>query len=268
MKTSHLFALPIALLALTSALVAGPRPGVFTLLDDGGVPDGKTNNTAAIARTIAACAEVGGGTILFPAGKYLTGAIMPEGNQTLDLDAGSELLHSGDPADSPIVASGWECTNVYTHASLIYADGKHHIAITGRGTLNGQGWNGWWRSNSRGRESPAGEDAAANQTAWRKVYARITAGEKLTAPAFVQAANFLRPSLIGLYHCKNVLVADITLFKSPLWMLHPVYCDLVVRNSRAAARTGSFRFLTGAQTAGVVLTTSDLTRAKTDVELG
>jgi hypothetical protein len=44
--------------------------------------------------------------------------------------------------------------------------------------------------------------------------------------------------------------------------------DLVVRNSRAAARTGSFRFLTGAQTAGVVLTTSDLTRAKTDVELG
>ena len=225
----------LSLLCLTffSALVAGPRPAVFNVLDYGAVPDGKTKNTAAIAKTIAACAEVGGGTILFPAGKYLTGAIMPESNQTLHFEAGSELLYSGDPADSPIVASRWECTNVYTHASLIYADGKHNIAITGRGTLNGQGWNWWWRSNSRGRKSPAGEDAAANQAAWRKVYERIEAGEKPAAADFAHAAKFLRPSLIGLYNCKNVLVADITLFKSPMWMLHPVYCDdVVVRGVR------------------------------------
>ena len=44
--------------------------------------------------------------------------------------------------------------------------------------------------------------------------------------------------------------------------------DLVIRNSRAAADTGSFPFLTGAKTAGLVLTASDLTRAQTDVEFG
>lgn len=235
MNKTRLFASPFLFLALgfASALFAATRPAVFNVLDYGAVPDGKTKNTAAIAKAIAACAEAGGGTIVFPAGKYLTGSVMPESNQTLHFEAGSELLYSGDPADSPIVASRWECTNVFTHASLIYADGKHNIAITGRGTLNGQGWNWWWRSNSRGRKSPPGEDAAANQVAWRALYQRIEAGEKLTAADFTQAAKFLRPSLVGLYHCKNVLVADVTLFKSPMWMLHPVYCDdVVVRGVR------------------------------------
>ncbi|MCX6951483.1 MAG: glycoside hydrolase family 28 protein, partial [Verrucomicrobia bacterium] len=233
MSPTRRLTLPLLFLMFASALLAASRPAVYNVLDYGAVPDGKTKNTAAIAAAIAACAEAGGGTILFPAGKYLTGSIMPESNQTLHFDAGSELLYSGDPADSPIVKSRWECTNVYTHASLIYADGKHNIAITGRGTINGQGCNWWWRSNSRGRKSPPGEDAAANQAAWRKLYTRIEAGENLTAADFTQAAKFLRPSLIGLYNCKNIVVEDVTLFKSPMWMLHPVYSDdIVVRGVR------------------------------------
>ncbi|MEY2878166.1 MAG: hypothetical protein RLZZ15_546 [Verrucomicrobiota bacterium] len=216
-----------------AAQPAAPRATVFNVADFGAVPDGKTKNTAAFARAIAAATAAGGGTVWVPAGKFLTGSVALESNITLHLDAGAELLYSGDPADSPIVESRWECTNVFTHAPLIYANGKHNIAITGRGTLNGQGWHWWWRSNSRGRKSPAGEDAAANQAAWRKLYDRIEAGEKLAPADFTQAAKFLRPSLVGLYHCKNVLVADVTLFKSPMWMLHPVYSDdIVVRGVR------------------------------------
>ena len=41
-----------------------------------------------------------------------------------------------------------------------------------------------------------------------------------------------------------------------------------MRHSRAAAGTGAFTFLTGAKTASLVLTASDLTRAKTAVEFG
>ncbi|MBI5769912.1 MAG: glycoside hydrolase family 28 protein [Verrucomicrobia bacterium] len=226
-----------ALLALCSASLfaqpAAPRASVYNVLDYGAVADGKTKNTAAFAKAVATAAVAGGGTVWVPAGKYLTGSIALESNLTLHLDAGAELLYSGDPADSPIVPSRWECTNVHTHAPLIYANGKHNIAITGRGTLNGQGWNWWWRSNSRGRKSPPGEDAAANQAAWRAIYQRIESGEKLTAADFTQAAKFLRPSLVGLYHCKNILVEGVTLFKSPMWLLHPVYCDdMVVRGVR------------------------------------
>lgn len=218
---------------IASAVGAESRPRIFNVTEFGAVGDGTTKNTAAFAQAVAACAAAGGGTVWVPAGKYLTGSVALESNITLHLDAGSELLYSGDPADSPIVPSRWECTNVFTYAPLIYANGKENIAITGRGTLNGQGWNWWWRSNSRGRKSPPGEDAAANQAAWRAIYTRIEAGEKLAAGDFAQAAKFLRPSLVGLYNCKNILVEGVTLFKSPMWMLHPVYSDdIVIRGVR------------------------------------
>ncbi len=218
----------LCLLALTAR---GATPQVFNAQDYGAVPDGRTMNTAAFARAVAACAAAGGGTLVVPAGKYLTGSIALESNLTLRIEAGAELLYSGDPADSPIVASRWECTNVFTHAPLIYADGKQNISITGRGTLNGQGWNWWWRAG-RGTP-PAGVDPAVARTAWRNIYTRVEAGEKLAAADFKLAAEFLRPSLVGLYNCKNVLVEDVTLFKSPMWMLHPVYSDdIVIRGVR------------------------------------
>ena len=141
---SRLFAL-LCMLGLVSARAAGELP-VFNALAHGAVADGRTNNTAAFAKIMAAVTQAGGGTVWVPAGKYLTGSIELVDNVTLHLDAGAELLYSGDPKDSPVVASRWECTNVFTYAPLIYANGRKNIAITGRGTLNGQGWNWWWRS--------------------------------------------------------------------------------------------------------------------------
>ena len=193
MRKASLYATLAFFAANLLAQTGAPRPAVINILDHGAVPDGKTKNTAAIAKAIAAATAAGGGTVWVPAGKFLTGTVQLESNLTLHLDAGAELLFSGDPADAPIVPSRWECTNVFTHAPLIYANGKQNIAITGRGTLNGQGWNWWWRSNSRGRKSPPGEDAAANQAAWRTIYSRIEAGDRLAAADFTQAAKFLRP---------------------------------------------------------------------------
>jgi polygalacturonase len=208
------------------------KAAFFNPLDYGVVGDGHTNNTAAFARLMATVEQAGGGTVWVPAGKYLTGSIQLVDNVTLHLDAGAELLYSGDAADSPIVPARFECTNVYSHAPLIYANGRHNIAITGRGTLNGQGWNWWWRANSR-RGAVAGKDARPAYEAWRKLYTRIEAGEKLTAQDFSLAAEFLRPSLIGIYNSRNVLVDGVTLFKSPMWMLHPVYSeDIVIHGVR------------------------------------
>ena len=219
--------------AVAAAQPSAPRATVvYNIADYGAVADGKTKNTAAIAKAIAAATAAGGGTVWVPAGKFLTGTVQLESNLTLHLDSGAELMFSGDAADAPIVPSRWECTNVFTHAPLIYANGKQNIAITGRGMLNGQGWNWWWRSG-RGR-APAGANVAAAQAAYRNdVYPRIEAGEKLTADDFKLAAEFLRPSLVGLYNCKNVLIENVTLFKSPMWMLHPVYTDdIVIRGVR------------------------------------
>lgn len=231
----------LCLLALVSAFPAlgatAAKVSTFNPLDFGVVGDGQTNNTAAFAKVMAAVAANGGGTVNVPPGRYLTGAIHLVDNVNLHLEAGAELLYSGDPADSPVVPSRWEATNVWAHAPLVYADGKQNISITGRGTLNGQGWLWWWRSASRGLKPPPGItpklEATAAREAWRAVYARIEAGEKLTKEDFSVAREFLRPSLVGLYNCRNVLVEGVTLFKSPMWMLHPVYSeDIVIRGVR------------------------------------
>lgn len=214
------------LAGLVTSTTVFAKNAVFNATDYGIVGDGHTNNTAAFAALMSKVAAAGGGTVWVPAGKYLTGSIALVDNLTLHLDAGAELLYSGDPADSPVVPARFECTNVYSHAPLIYANGRHDIAITGRGTLNGQGWNWWWRVG-RGTP-PAGVNPAVARDAWRAVYARIEAGEKLTAADFKLADEYLRPSLVGIYHCHNVLVDGVTLFKSPMWMLHPVYSDDVV----------------------------------------
>jgi polygalacturonase len=212
--------------ALASCLPAAGAPASvsFNVLDYGAVPDGKTMDTASIARAVAACEQAHGGTVAFPAGRYLTGSIILGSNMTLDLEPGSELLYSANPADSPIVPSRWESTNAFTHAPLIYANGKENISITGRGTLNGQGANWWWRGGGRYASRRTGEVKAAKE-AWLKLYDRIEAGEKPQASEFALAADYLRPNLVQFYGCRNVLVEGVTLTESPMWLFHPVYCE-------------------------------------------
>jgi hypothetical protein len=214
-----------ALLAsgLPPALAAGP--GSFNVLDFGAVADGRTMNTSAFARAVAACASAHGGTVVVPAGRYLTGSIALGSDMTLELEAGSEILYSADPADSPIVPSRWESTNAFIHAPLVYANGKENIAITGRGTLNGQGSNWWWRNGSYA-PSRSGEVRPALE-AWHRLYGRIEAGQRPAAEEFRLAADYLRPPLVQFYGCTNVHVEGVTLTESPMWILHPVYSENV-----------------------------------------
>ena len=214
----------VAFLGLTLPLSAAPA-ALFNVADYGAVADGRAKDTAAIARAVAACSAAGGGTVCFPAGHYLTGSISLDSNITLWLEAGSELLYSGDPADSPIVESRWESTNAYTHAPLIYANGKENIAVTGRGTINGQGRNWWWRNGVYDKARGAATKPAVS--AWLRLYDRIEAGEKPGLAEFRLAAEYLRPSLVQFYGCKNVLVEGVTLTESPMWLLHPVYSENV-----------------------------------------
>jgi hypothetical protein len=215
--------LKLSLLLLAGAPLACAGPATFNVTDFGAVPDGRTMDTQAIARAVAACTAAHGGTVLFPAGRYLTGSIALESNTTLQLEAGSELLYSGNPADSPIVQSRWESTNAYMHAPLVYANGKENVAITGRGVLNGQGSNWWWRSGKvdKGRA----EEIRPAMEAWLRLYDRIEAGQTPAAAEFRLAADYLRPPLVQFYGCRNVLIEGVTLNESPMWLLHPVFCE-------------------------------------------
>lgn len=199
-------------------------PAVYNAAEHGVVPDGTTKNTAAIAAVIAKIKAAGGGTLYFPPGRYLTGSVHLESNLTLHLEAGATLLYSGDPADSPLVESRWEGTTAWTYGPLIYANRKENITITGRGTIDGQGHHWWWRAADK---TPRRDIAEAARPVWRALYDRIQAGDgaKVTREDFVEAANFIRPSLVVPYECKNILIEGVTITNSPMWLLHTIYSE-------------------------------------------
>ncbi len=108
--------------------------------DHGATGDGSRTQTKAIQNAIDACVRAGGGTVLFPPGRYLSGTLFLKSHVTLYLDSGATLLGSKDLNDYPVtVQKPRSYTDNYTDKSLIYAEDCENIGIAGRGTIDGQG---------------------------------------------------------------------------------------------------------------------------------
>ena len=68
---------------LSISFHASSRPLIFNILDYNAKGDGVTLNTRSIQAAIDACSKSGGGTVLFPAGRYISGTIYLKSNVTL-----------------------------------------------------------------------------------------------------------------------------------------------------------------------------------------
>lgn len=106
-----------------------------------GARPGSTINTVAINKAIEACYKNGGGRVVIPAGVFRSGTLLLKKNVELHLAMGAVLSASTDIKDFPIQPlpayrsqkdpGGWR--------ALIYANGVNNIAITGPGTIDGNG---------------------------------------------------------------------------------------------------------------------------------
>lgn len=113
---------------------------VVNVRDFHAVADGKVLCTEAIQKAIERCSLEGGGTVYFPPGTYLSGTIVLRSGVAIHLEAGAVLLGSKNIADYPVRKSKTETrTNRYNLRSLIFAEDLEKIAITGQGTLDGNG---------------------------------------------------------------------------------------------------------------------------------
>ena len=121
-----------------------------TLTDHGAVPGAITVQTAALQAAIDACAAGGGGTVLVPAGTYLTGTLRLRDHVTLHLENGAVLKGSADLADYPEIIGGFtDAVGQKRNRCLIYAQGAVGVAITGQGTVDGSGAD--WAHDAPGR---------------------------------------------------------------------------------------------------------------------
>ncbi|MGA2052120.1 MAG: glycosyl hydrolase family 28-related protein [Opitutales bacterium] len=130
---------------------AAPPPAVFDVRAYGATGDGKTLDSDAINRAIAAAAATGGGTVHFPAGTYLSYSIHLQSNITLFLDAGSTIL-AADPPSQPgqpgydlAEPNSWgdlkyqDYGHSHWHNSLIWGENLQNISIIGPGQIYGSG---------------------------------------------------------------------------------------------------------------------------------
>lgn len=195
----------------------------YNIDDFGAVADGKTLNTQAFQKAIQICASNGGGKVLVPNGKYLTGAIHLESNVNLHLEDQAEILFSLNPKDYPIVHTSWEGTEVMNYSPLIYAKNKTNVAITGKGTLNGQADNtNWWIWSGGKNYGWKKGIPSQNDPQNREVLVDMAErGTPVNERVFGEG-RYLRPNFIEFFECNTVLVKDITVINAPFWILHPI----------------------------------------------
>ena len=178
----------ILLLVVLGQVSGGTGTGYINVKDCGASGNGSRPDTKAIQRAVDSCA-VTGGTVIFPAGEYLTGTIYLKDNITIELMKGALLLGSTNLADYPkndpdliFYGSDW------LDYSLFYAEKKKNITIKGEGTIDGQG----------------GGFPVKNE---KKPFRYMD-----------------RPYIFWFILCENIHIEGIHLRNSALWMQHYMAC--------------------------------------------
>ncbi len=112
----------------------------------GAIGNGITLDTDAINKAIEAAAAAGGGTVVFPAGTYLSYSIRLKSNIALYLDQGATLLAASPDGNVGYDAPETAADNNYQdfghshwHNSLIWGENLENISILGPGVIYGKG---------------------------------------------------------------------------------------------------------------------------------
>lgn len=99
--------------------------------------DGTTNDTAALQMALDRCAALGGGTVVVPAGSYLTGSLQLRSRTTLRLEEGATIMGSPEMGDYAVSQVRWEGRWIPGHIALLYAIDAHDVALVGPGRIAG-----------------------------------------------------------------------------------------------------------------------------------
>ncbi|MED2941639.1 glycoside hydrolase family 28 protein [Bacillus swezeyi] len=194
----------------------------FDVTEFGADASGKADSTASIQQAIDEAYQAGGGTAILPKGVFRSGALRLKSNVELHIEQGAAVKFSQNPNDYlPVVLTRFEGVELYNYSPLIYAYEAENIALTGKGTLDGQGdeehW--WpWKRGTNGQPSQEKDRDALFEMAERNVPVEERRFGK---------GHYLRPNFIQPYRCQNILIKDVTVLNSPMWQVHPVLCENV-----------------------------------------
>ena len=187
--------------------------------------------TELINKVIDRCSAEGGGRVVIPAGTWLTGPITLKSNVNLHLEEGATLLFTSDLKEYPLVYTRWEGMDCYNYQPMIYAYGQENIAVTGKGTVDGGGENAnWWRMCGAVKYGYEFDKGIISQRIGRPILMEWNEKGVPVEQRKMGDGYGMRVQLLNPVKCKNVLIEDVTLLRSPFWVIHPLFCEnLTVR---------------------------------------
>lgn len=220
---------------------------IVNIKDFGAVGDGKFLNTSAIKSAIEHCSKLGGGTVLIPAGVWLTGPIKLESNINLKLERGALLQFSKNISDYPVIERLDDKAKKFVISSPIYSVMAENIAITGEGIIDGAGE--VWRYVKKEKQTEqqwrdliaSGGVVTADGRQWWPSREAMEAeqyldelekdGKKLTKEDVEKTKEYFRPDFVRLSRSRKILIDGVTFLNSPRFHLHMVQSEnIVIRN--------------------------------------
>lgn len=185
--------------------------------------------TKAINKAIEECSARGGGRVVVPDGDFLTGPIRMRSGVELHLSDHTRLRFITDYRQFPIVLTRIEGIDCWNVSPLIYAYGEHDIAVTGKGTLDGQATtDNWYSKDFVERRDPNGKKASEKYELNLALERQTPVDQRrFTGP------RCFRPQFINFYKCSRILLEDFEVNRSPFWLIHPLLSDnITVRGLR------------------------------------
>ncbi|MGL1890866.1 MAG: glycoside hydrolase family 28 protein [Spirochaetaceae bacterium] len=180
----------------------------------------KNEFTNDIQIAIDECSNKLGGKIILNTGIHKSLPIILKSNIELHLEDEAILLFSDNFSDYESVFTRWEGTECHALRSMIFAVNCTDVKITGAGTIDGLGMK-WWAEYKNIRNGILSSEVIKVQNLLRPLNANIDAG---SGGGGIDT-DFLRPSLIQIKNCNNVLIEGVTLKDSAFWNTHILYSD-------------------------------------------
>lgn len=179
--------------------------------------DGTSDCKPAFDKAIQRARRRGGARIVVPAGIYeLKGPIHLVDNVCLDLREGAVLRFSPQAEHYlPVVKTSWEGTYLYNYSPMIYGYGLRNVAITGKGTIDGNcaGTFATWKQKQK----------PAQMRSRQMNHDGVAVAERVFGDG-----SMLRPHLIQLYRCEGVTIEDVFITNSPFWCIHLLDSENIV----------------------------------------
>lgn len=190
-------------------------------------------NQKAINKAIDACSKAGGGRVIVPAGTWKTGAVRLKSHVNLVLEKGATLFFEFDRKLYPLVETRWEGVDCINYSPMVYAYKETDIAITGEGTIDGNGSDEtWWLMSGK---APKSKDIIVKEKqqypGGRADLLKMAEDGVPVEKRVFGPGKGLRPQLVNFNHCDGVLIDGVTMLRSPFWVIHPSLCkNVTVRN--------------------------------------